>query len=70
MNPAVSVAFALSGKFPWRDVPGYVGAQVIGAVAAGLTLKLLYPGQDNLGQHLPEVAAYRVLLMEALISLC
>src|SRR5271168_2947991 len=24
LNPAVSVAFALRGDFPWRRVPGYV----------------------------------------------
>lgn len=68
MNPAVTVAFALSGRFPWREVPGYVGAQVIGAIAAGLMLKALFPEQANLGQHLPEAAAYRVLLMEVVIT--
>lgn len=68
MNPAVSVAFALSGRFAWRDVPGYIGAQAVGAVAAGFTLALLYPGQENLGQHLPAVAPYRVLLAEVLVT--
>lgn len=68
MNPAVTVAFALSGRFGWGDVPGYVGAQVAGAVLAGFTLAVLYPGQANLGQHLPEVAVHRVLLMEVLIT--
>src|SRR5687767_12458512 len=32
-NPAVTVADASQGGLPWRDVPGYVGAQVIGAFA-------------------------------------
>lgn len=32
-NPAVSLAAALEGGFPWRRVPGYVGAQLAGAVA-------------------------------------
>jgi len=31
-NPAVSVGLASAGKLPWRDVPGYVVAQVLGAV--------------------------------------
>jgi len=31
-NPAVSLAAALEGAFPWRRVPGYIGAQVIGAI--------------------------------------
>lgn len=33
INPAVTVALAATGKFPWRDVPGYLAAQVLGAVA-------------------------------------
>jgi glycerol uptake facilitator-like aquaporin len=32
-NPAVSLAAALEGGFPWRCVPGYIGAQLAGAVA-------------------------------------
>jgi glycerol uptake facilitator-like aquaporin len=31
-NPAVTIASALSGGLSWRDVPGYVCAQVVGAV--------------------------------------
>jgi aquaporin Z len=34
LNPAVSVAFACRGDFPWRRVPMYVAAQFAGAVAA------------------------------------
>jgi aquaporin Z len=30
LNPAVSVAFALRGDFPWRRVPGYIVVQLIG----------------------------------------
>ncbi len=32
INPAVTLALAVSGKFAWREVPGYIGAQVVGAV--------------------------------------
>jgi glycerol uptake facilitator protein len=32
INPAITVALAVTGKFPWRQVPGYVGAQAVGAV--------------------------------------
>jgi glycerol uptake facilitator protein len=38
INPAVTVALAATGKFPWRDVPGYLGAQVLGAVAGSLAI--------------------------------
>lgn len=37
INPAVSVAFAVFGRFPWKKVPGYILAQTLGAIAgAGL----------------------------------
>ena len=31
-NPAVSVADASQGGLAWREVPGYIGAQLVGAV--------------------------------------
>jgi glycerol uptake facilitator protein len=31
INPAVTLALAATGKMPWRDVPGYLAAQVAGA---------------------------------------
>ncbi len=31
INPAVTVGLAATGKFPWREVPGYIGAQLVGA---------------------------------------
>jgi aquaporin Z len=33
LNPAVTLAFALRRNFPWRRVPGYVLAQLLGGVA-------------------------------------
>ena len=34
LNSAVSVGFSLRGDFPWRRVPGYVVAQLVGAALA------------------------------------
>lgn len=31
LNPAVTIAMASIGNFPWVDVPGYIAAQMIGA---------------------------------------
>ncbi|MET9633974.1 aquaporin [Lentzea sp. NPDC006480] len=33
-NPTVTIALAVSGRVPWREVPGYVGAQLLGGVLA------------------------------------
>jgi glycerol uptake facilitator protein len=38
INPAVTVALAATGKFPWREVPGYLVAQVVGATIGALAI--------------------------------
>lgn len=44
LNPAVTVSLASVGRFPWADVPAYVGAQLVGAVTAGLLIWAAYGG--------------------------
>jgi aquaporin Z len=46
-NPAVSVGAALGGRMAWRHVPVYVGAQLGGAVVAGLALFVMVHGIDG-----------------------
>ena len=53
LNPAVSVAFASRGDFPWRRVPAYVVAQLLGAVLATLLLWALLGQQGSAGLTLP-----------------
>jgi glycerol uptake facilitator protein len=36
INPAVTLSLAVSGKFPWREVPGYMAAQLAGAVIGAI----------------------------------
>ena len=40
INPAVTLALAVSGKFAWREVPGYVAAQLVGATAGAAAIFL------------------------------
>src|SRR3954447_16448791 len=47
LNPAVTLAFAVRGNFPWRRVPGYIVAEVLGAVLAALFLNAMYGGILN-----------------------
>lgn len=42
INPAVTVALAVAGKFPWADVPLFVLAQMIGAMIGSSTVWLMY----------------------------
>jgi aquaporin Z len=46
-NPAVSVGAALGGRMAWRQVPVYVGSQLVGGVLAGLVLFILVKGIDG-----------------------
>ena len=46
-NPAVSVGAALGGRMAWKQVPIYVGAQLGGAIVAGLSLFILMQGVDG-----------------------
>lgn len=41
-NPAVSIGFAVIGKFPWAQVPGYIVAQVLGAFVGAILVYLSY----------------------------
>jgi len=43
-NPAVTVGLAMGRRFAWRDVPAYVGTQVVAAVTAAFVLWLIAHG--------------------------
>jgi aquaporin Z len=70
LNPAVSVAFAIRGDFPWRRVPGYVLAQLAGAAAATLVLRAFVGrhGAAGLTQPGPGISTGTALLWEALLT--
>jgi aquaporin Z len=53
LNPAVSIAFALRGDFPWKRVPAYIVAQFLGAILATLLLWALIGKQGSAGLTLP-----------------
>jgi aquaporin Z len=53
LNPAVTVAFAARGHFPWQRVPGYVLAQVCGATGAAALLRSMFGTAGRLGGTFP-----------------
>jgi len=53
LNPVVSVAFALRRDFQWRRLPGYVTAQLAGALLACLLLRATFGTAGELGATLP-----------------
>jgi aquaporin Z len=46
-NPAVSIGLAAGGRFPAKDVGGYVAAQVLGAIVAGGVLYVIASGKPG-----------------------
>jgi aquaporin Z len=47
LNPAVSIGLAVSKRFPAREVPAYVAAQVVGAIAASTILYGIASGTEG-----------------------
>ena len=71
LNPAVSIAFALRGDFPWIRVPGYVVVQLAGAALAGWFLKAVVNVSAKYGSNYPAAgySAWDAFLMEAVLTL-
>ena len=68
MNPAVTIGFAYAKKFPWKEVPAYVLAQLIGAFLASGILLYLFPESQTLGATLPGLPALKVFILEIILS--
>ena len=70
LNPAVTLAFAVRGNFPWIRVPGYIAAQVVGAVLAAALLQVMFGGILN-GATEPtsDVSPWVAVVTEALLTL-
>ncbi|MGO9077770.1 MAG: MIP/aquaporin family protein [Streptosporangiaceae bacterium] len=70
LNPAVSLAFALRGDFPWKRLPAYIVAQFAGSVLAVLLLWALIGRHGSAGQTLPGpgISAGTAFAWEALLT--
>ncbi|MGD9853743.1 MAG: MIP/aquaporin family protein [Planctomycetaceae bacterium] len=44
INPAVTLGLATAGRFAWEQVPGFVGAQMLGGVMGAALVYLVYRG--------------------------
>jgi aquaporin NIP len=65
INPAVTVAFVSTRHFPVRDAVAYVPAQLAGAVAGAMTLRIAWEGTPaDLGATVPSVGVGAALVYE------
>jgi MIP family channel proteins len=68
INPAVTLAFWAVRHFPSRLVPVYLAAQLLGALAASLTLRLMFGTAANLGATLPAQGSGQSLGLECVLT--
>uniref|UniRef100_A0A0D9Y4X4 Aquaporin n=1 Tax=Oryza glumipatula TaxID=40148 RepID=A0A0D9Y4X4_9ORYZ len=68
LNPAVTVAFATCGCFPWKQVPSYVVAQVLGSTMASLTLRVVARGEHLFLGTTPAGSMAQAAALEFVIS--
>jgi len=69
-NPAITFAFAATGHFPWRRVPTYLAAQVMGAVVAAFLLRALLGTAADVGatRLADGLAVWKGFVFEALAT--
>ncbi len=68
LNPAVTLAFALTRHFPGARVPAYWGAQVTGAAAAALLLRASLGDVADVGATSPSGSDAQSFLWEAVLT--
>ncbi|MEO8611035.1 MAG: MIP family channel protein [Chloroflexota bacterium] len=67
-NPAVTIAFAVTRHFPWREVVYYLVAQIMGAVLGALTLHFLLGDIALMGATVPSGSALQSFGLEVLLT--
>lgn len=67
-NPAVTISFAAAGELPKREVLPYSLTQIIAAIAASGTLKLLFPDSPTMGETLPAGSFMQSFVLEFLLT--
>jgi aquaporin Z len=70
LNAVITIAFALRNVFPWRRVPGYLLAQLLGAIAAALLLRTYFGDVANVGTLGPSAGVNDggILIWEAILT--
>lgn len=68
LNPAVTLAFWAARRFAGREVAPYVASQLTGALAASLTLRLLFPDHATLGATHPAGSFPQSFVLETILT--
>ena len=68
LNPAVTLGFWLARRLPVKNNAPYVSAQIGGALAASLLLKVLFPANRLLGATQPAGTAWQSFVLEIVLT--
>jgi aquaporin NIP len=68
LNPAVTIAFAVAGRFDKKEVLPYIGSQIAGAFLASFVLKFLFPLNEKLGATLPAGTQIQSFILEIILT--
>jgi aquaporin NIP len=68
LNPAVSIAFAISARFPLKQLVPYILSQLTGAFVACLILRTMFPDNNLLGVTIPFGSDWQSFILEMLLS--
>ena len=68
LNPAVTIAFSAAGRFEASRVLPYIAAQMSGAIAASLLLRVLFPEHPTLGATLPAGPVAQSFILEIVLT--
>jgi aquaporin Z len=70
LNPTVSISFAARGDFPWRRVPGYIVAQLVGSILACLFLRSILGNVPMFGATEPGtgISDLQAMLIELVLT--
>ena len=68
LNPAVSIAFVLAGRFSIKELLPFIVSQSVGALLASLTLRYLFPENELLGATLPAGSVSQSFILEFLLT--
>jgi aquaporin NIP len=68
LNPAVTLGFFAARRCGLITVPGYIVSQLLGATAASLLLRFLFPQNETLGLTLPAGGVRQSFILEAVLT--
>lgn len=67
-NPAVTIAFWISKRFPGKRVAGYIISQILGAIIASTIHFTIWSGEHKFGMTIPTISLTGTMLVEFIMS--